>query len=151
MTVISSYSRSNHCFRKKVELLVAIVHPLCCSMHVVRPYVGRILVLPRHSSQSSDSAKILTHPPFGISRSKNQFYADFYVHFLFRSRGSKTAISLVGASHCICRFTRPGPFLLNAFPRWSGLAFNRLHCVLVSSSLLNSKNSISSASSSFSS
>ena len=37
------------------------------SMHVVRPSVVRILVLPRRSSQSSDSARILTYPPFGIS------------------------------------------------------------------------------------
>jgi len=32
MTVISSCSRSNHCFRKKFQLLLAIVHPLCGSM-----------------------------------------------------------------------------------------------------------------------
>ena len=62
-----------------------------------------------------------------------------------RSRGSSTARGLEGASHCIRLFIRAGPFLLDAFPRWSGLVFNRLHCVLVSSSLLNSKFSISSA------
>jgi hypothetical protein len=67
MTVISSCSRSNHHFRKKFQLLLAIVHPLCGSMHVVRPSVVLILALPRCSSQSSDSARILTYPPFGIS------------------------------------------------------------------------------------
>ena len=68
-----------------------------------------------------------------------------------RSRGSLTASSLQGASHCIRRFTRAGLFLLDVFSRWSGLVFNRLHCVLVWSSLFHSKSSISSASSSFSS
>jgi len=83
-------------------LLLAIVHPLCGSMHVVRPSVVLILVLPLRSSQSSDSARILTYPPFGISRSKNQFisdipsfrylsihkpiYADFCMHFSFRQK-----------------------------------------------------------------
>jgi len=40
-----------------------------------------------------------------------------------RSRGSSTASGLEGASHCIRCFTRAGPFLLDAFPRWSGLVF----------------------------
>jgi len=67
MTVISSCSQSNHCFRKKIQLLLAIVHPLCGCMHAVRPSVVLILVLPRHPSQSSDSVRILTYPSFGIS------------------------------------------------------------------------------------
>jgi len=50
MTVISSCSQSDHRFRKKFQLLVAIVHPLCGSMHVVRPSVVLILVLPRRYS-----------------------------------------------------------------------------------------------------
>ena len=54
-------------------------------------------------------------------------------------------------SHCIHIFTLAGPFVLKAFPRWSGSVFKRLHCVLVSLSLPHSKSSISSASSSFSS
>ena len=71
ITVISSCSRSNHCFREKIQLLLTIVHPLCGSMHVVRPFVVLIPVLPRRSSQCSDSARILTYPPFGISQSKD--------------------------------------------------------------------------------
>jgi len=63
MTVMSSCSRSNHRFGKKIQLLLAIVHPLCGFMHVVRPSVVLILVLPRRSSQSSNSARILTYPP----------------------------------------------------------------------------------------
>jgi len=66
MTVISSCSWSNHRFRKKFQLLLAIVSPLCGSMHVVRPSVVLILVLPRRSSQSNDSARILTNPPSGF-------------------------------------------------------------------------------------
>ena len=50
-----------------------------------------------------------------------------------RSRGSSTASGLEGASHCILWFTRAGPFVLNAFPRWSGQVFDWLHYVLVSS------------------
>ena len=46
-----------------------------------------------------------------------------------RSRGTSTASGLEGASHCIRLFIRAGPFLLDAFPRWSGLVFNQLHCV----------------------
>jgi len=67
------------------------------------------------------------------------------------STGSSTASGLEGASNCIRHFTRAGPFLLDVFPWWSGLVLNWLHCVLVSLSLLHSKSSISSASSSFSS
>jgi len=63
--VISSCSQSNHHFRKKISLLLAIVHPLCGSMHVVRNTVVLILVLPRRSYQSNDSARILTYPSFG--------------------------------------------------------------------------------------
>jgi len=124
----------------------------CGSMHAVRPSVVLILVLPRRSSQSSDSARILTYPPFGISRCKNQFMPiSACTSRSGRSRGSSTASGLEGTSHCIRRFTRAGPFLLDAFLQWSGLVFNRLHCVLVSSSLLHSKSIISSASLSFSS
>jgi len=65
MTVISSCSRSNHRFRKKFQLLLAIFHPLCGSIHVGRPSVVLILVLPRRSSQSNDSVRILTYPPSG--------------------------------------------------------------------------------------
>jgi len=65
MTMISSCSRSNHRFRKKIKLLLTIVHPLCGSMHVVRPSVVLILALPRRSSQSNNSARILTYPPSG--------------------------------------------------------------------------------------
>jgi len=54
MTMISPCSRSNHCFHTKIKVLLAMVHPLCGSMHVVRPSVVLILVLPRHSSQDSD-------------------------------------------------------------------------------------------------
>ena len=39
MTVISSCSQSNHRFRKKFQLLLAIVHLLCGSMHILRPAV----------------------------------------------------------------------------------------------------------------
>ena len=39
MTVISSCSRSNHRFCKKIQLLLAIVHPMCGSMHAMRPSV----------------------------------------------------------------------------------------------------------------
>jgi len=126
MTVISSCSRSNHHFCKTFQLLLAIVHPLCGSMHVVRPSVVLILVLPRHSFQSSDSARILTYPPFGISWPKNQFMPiSAFTSRSGRSRGSSTASGLEGASHCIRRFSRPGPFLLDAFPRWSGLVFRK--------------------------
>ena len=62
MTVISCCSQSNHWFRKKIQLLLAIVHPLCDYMNVVRPSVVLIPVLPRSSSQSSDSPRILTSP-----------------------------------------------------------------------------------------
>ena len=152
MTVISSCSRSNHPFRKKFQLLLVIVHFLCGSMHVVRPSVVRIFASPRRSSQSSDSARILTYSPFGISWSKNRFMLiSACISRSGISRGSSTASGLEGACHCIRRSTRAGPFLLDAFPRWSGLVFNRLHCVLVSLSLLHSKSSISSASSRFSS
>jgi len=58
MTVISSCSQSNHRFRQKFQLLLAIVHTLCGSMHVVRRSVVLILVLPKRSSQSNDSAGI---------------------------------------------------------------------------------------------
>jgi len=128
--------------------------PLCGSMHVVRPSAVLTLVLPMRSSQSSDSARILTYPPFGISWSTNQFMLISVCtsrSCTGRSRGSSTASGLEGASHCIRRFTRAGPFLLDVFPRWSGLVFNRLTFILVSSSLLYSKSSISSTSSSFSS
>ena len=54
MTMISSCSRSNHRFRKKINCCCAIVHPLCGSMHVVRPSVLLILVLPRRSSQGAE-------------------------------------------------------------------------------------------------
>jgi len=74
MTMISSCSQSDHRFREKIQLLLAIVHPLCGPMHVVRPSVVHILVLPRCSSQSSNSARILLYPPFGISRSKNHMH-----------------------------------------------------------------------------
>jgi len=125
MTVISSCSWSNHRFRKKFQLLLAIVHPLCSSMHVVRPSVVCILVLPRRSSQSSDSARILTYPSFDISWSKNQFMPNSACTCRSgRSRVSSTASGLEGASHCIRLFIRAGPFLLDAFPRWSGLVFN---------------------------
>jgi len=50
MTVISSCSQSNHRFRNlKIQLLLAIVHPLCGSMHVVRPSIVLIRVLPKRS------------------------------------------------------------------------------------------------------
>ena len=140
MTVIISCSQSNHHFRKKFQLLLAIVRPLCGSMHVVRPSVVHILVLPRCSSESSDSARILTFPPFGISQSKNQLMPiSACTSRSGRRRGLSTASGLEGASHCIRRFTRAGPFLLDAFPRCNGLVFNRLHCVLVSSSLPHSQ------------
>jgi len=155
MTVISSCSRSNHRFHKTFQLLLAIVHPLCVSMHAVRPSVTLILVLSRRSSQSSDSARIVTYPPSGcdgMSWSKNQFMPISACNSCSgRSRGSSTASGLESTSHCIRCFTRAGPFLLDASSRWSGLVFNRLHCVLVLSSLLNSKSSISNASLSFSS
>jgi len=118
MTMISSCSRSNHRFCKKFQLLLAIVHPLCSSMHVVRPSIVVILVLPRRSSQSSDSARILTYPPFGISRSKNQSMLIYAcTSRSSRSRVLSTASSLEGVSHCIRRFTRAGQFLLNAILR----------------------------------
>jgi len=111
-----SCSRSNHRFRKKFQLLLAIVHPLCGSMHVVRPSVVLILVLPRHSYQSSDCARILTYPPFGISRSQNQVMPiSASASRSGRSRGLSTASGLEGASHCIRRFTCAGPFLLDVF------------------------------------
>ena len=98
-----------------------------------------LYIVLTHHYRVSDSARILTYPPFGISRSKNQFVPiSACTSRSGRSRGSSTASGLEGASHCIRRFTRARPFLLNAFPRWSGLVFNRLHCVLVSSSLLHS-------------
>ena len=64
MTVISSCSRSSHRFRKKFQRLLAIVHPLCGSMHVVRPSVVLTLVLPRRTTQSNDFARILTYFSF---------------------------------------------------------------------------------------
>jgi len=135
MTVISSCSRSNHCFRKKNQLLLVIVHPLCGSMHVVRPSVVLILVLPRHSSESTDSARIRTYPPFGrdgMSWSRNQFMLiSACTSRSSRSRGSSTASGLQGTSHCFCRFILAGPSLLITFPRSSGLVFNWLYCVLV--------------------
>ena len=159
MTVISSCSRSNHHFCKNSNCccncppyvrLHACNEALCsfkkkgCLLeskwmikYDLLPSVVFILVLPRRSSQSSDSARILTYPPFGISWSKNQFMPiSACTSRSGRSRGSSTASGLEGASHCICRFTRAGPFLLDAFLRWSGLVFNRLHCVLVWSSWL---------------
>ena len=118
MTVISSHSRSNHRFRKNFQLLLAIVYPLCGCMHVVRPSVVLILVLPRRSSHSSNIARILTYPPSSISRSKNQLMLISACTSRFcRSRGSSMASGLEGASHCIRRITRAGPFLLDAFPR----------------------------------
>ena len=121
-------------------------------MHVVRPSVVLVLVWPRRSSQNSNSASILTYPVFGISWSINQFMSSSAcTSGSGRSKGSWTASGLEGASYCICRFTRAVPFLLDTFPLWSGLVFKRLHCALVSSSLLHSKSSISSASWSFSS
>ena len=108
---------SVHHVRKKFQLLLAIFHPLCGFMHVLRPSVFLILELPRRSSQRSDSARILTYPPFGISRSKNQFMPiSACTSRSGRSRGSSTASSLEGASHCIRCFTRARPFLLDAFP-----------------------------------
>jgi len=71
--VISTCSRSNHRFCKKIQLLLVIVNPLCGSMHVVRPSVVLIPVLPRRSSQGSESARNLTYPLFGLSQYKNQF------------------------------------------------------------------------------
>jgi len=92
MTVISSCSRSNRCLSKKIQLLLAIVHPLCGSMHVVRPSVVLILVLPRRSSQRSNSARILTYPSFGISRCINHFMPiSACTSRSGRSRGSSTA------------------------------------------------------------
>ena len=44
-------------------------------------------------------------------------------------RVSSTASGLEGTSHCIRRFARAGPFLLDTFPRLNGLVFNQLHCV----------------------
>jgi len=107
-------------FRKKLQLPLAIVHPLCGSMHVVRPSVvpSLIRVSPRPSPQSSDSSRILSCPPFGISRSKNQFMPiSACTSRSCRSRGSSTASGLEGASHYIRRFTCAGPFLLHTFPR----------------------------------
>ena len=52
-------------FVKRIELLLAIVHPLCGTMHVVLPSVLLILVLPRRSSHNNDSARILIYPPSG--------------------------------------------------------------------------------------
>jgi len=65
--MISSCSRSNHRFRTKIQLLFAIAHPLCGSMHVLRPSVVLIHVVPSRFPKSSDSARILTYPPLGIS------------------------------------------------------------------------------------
>jgi len=65
VNVISSCSLSNHRFRQKSQLLLLIVHPLSGSMHVVRPSVVLILVLPRRFSKSNDSARILMYPPLG--------------------------------------------------------------------------------------
>ena len=102
MTVISSCSRSNHRFRKKFQVLLAILHHLCGSMHVARPSVVFILVLPRYSSHSSDSTRILTYPPFGISRSKTHFMPIYACTSRSgRSRGSSTASGLEGASHAV--------------------------------------------------
>jgi len=104
MTVISSCSRSNYRFRKRFQLLLAIVHPLCGSMHVVRPSSTLILVLSRRSSKSNDSARILTYPPSGcdgVPCSKNQSMPiSPCTSCSSRSRGSSTASSLEGASHC---------------------------------------------------
>jgi len=69
-----------------------------------------------------------------------------------RSRGSSTANGLEGASHCFRRFTRAGPFLLDAFPesvKWTGVQPVALRLGVIV--FVHSKSSISSASSSFSS
>ena len=58
MTVI----RSNHCFPKKIQVLLAIIHSVCGSMHVVRPSVVVILVLLMCSSHSNDSWRIQIYP-----------------------------------------------------------------------------------------
>jgi len=87
-------------------------------MHVVRPSIVLILVLPRRSSKSSDSARILTYPPFGIYLSKNQFMPiSACTSHSSRSRGSSTASGLKGTSHYIRRFTRAGP-LKKSPPKW---------------------------------
>jgi len=128
---------SNHCFRNKFQLVLGIVHPLCASIRGLRPTVVLILILPRRSSKSNDSARILTYPPFGCDRkswSKNQFMLiSACTSQSSRNRGSSTSSGLGASFHCICCFTRAGPFLLGTFPRWSGLVFNQSHCVLVPS------------------
>ena len=50
------------------------------------PAVFLILVLPSHSSQSSDSARILTYLPFGYLLISKPIYADFCMHFSFRQK-----------------------------------------------------------------
>jgi len=49
-----SRSQSNHRFRKQIQVLLVIIHPLCGCMHVVSPPVILILFLPRRSYQSND-------------------------------------------------------------------------------------------------
>jgi len=69
-----------------------------------------------------------------------------------RSRGSSRASDLEGASLCIRRLNRAGAFLVERISsvKWTGVQPVALR-LLVSSSLLHSKSSISSATLSFSS
>jgi len=74
-------------------------------MHVVRPSVVLILVLPRRSSQSTDSSRILTYPLFvidSLSWSENYFMPiSAWTSRSGSSRRSSKASGLEGASHCI--------------------------------------------------
>jgi len=121
ISVIRSCSRSKHRFRRKIqlELLLAIVHPVRSSMHLVRLSVVLVLVLPKRSSQSNDSSRILTNPPFGcdsMSGSKNHVMPISTRTFRSsRSRGSSVDSNLVSAFRCIRCITCAGPFVLNAF------------------------------------
>jgi len=98
MIVISTCSRSNHRFRKKIQLLFAIVYPLCGSMHVLRPSVVLILDLSRHSSQANDSSRILTYPLFGCGDGMNHtcptLHSTHLLHILLSSYKSSYAYAL---------------------------------------------------------
>jgi len=116
-------------------------------MYVVRPSVVRILVLPRRSPRVATLLRFW-HTLLSVSLDlKINLCRVLHVLLVPAEAETSMASGLEGASHCIRCFIRAGPFVLDAFPRWSGLVFHRLHCVLASSSLLHSKSSISSTSS----
>ena len=127
MAVIISCSRSNHRFCKKIHNLSTLCAEQCMQWGTLFLFLFYQGVLPRVMTLSLRFWHTLLLDLTVCLDLKTKLPIYTCTSRSGRSRGSSTASSLQGASHCIRCFTRAGPFMLNVFSRWGGLVCNWLH------------------------